>query len=62
MFASCVQDKAPTEDINVSREARELIAEMKAYEEEKVQIRVNPNFLDPILYWSSKAAVYPCLF
>ena len=57
-----MKETAVDDYLAISEEAKEIAAEMKAYEEEKKNIRANPEYLDPLVFWSSKAGVYPCLF
>ena len=62
MFRHHVQRTPVEEDVVITDETKEIVAEMKVYEEEKKHIRVNDEWLDPMAFWSAKAGVYPCLF
>ena len=62
LFGDCVQECPVDPAIIVSDEAKQILEEMKLYEQEKKTIRTQQEYLDPLVFWGAKAGVYPCLF
>ncbi len=62
MFCNYVQECPVDPAIIVSDEAKQILEEMKLYEQDKKSIRTHQEYLDPLVFWAAKAGVYPCLF
>lgn len=62
MFFDKIVDAVEDLALSCEEDDKQILQEMRAYESDSNLYRRNPDFLDPLYFWSQKGSLYPNLY